>query len=206
MKSSNSSLAAVAPTEAAARSAAAYLARGKSARLVPFSLARYLRSARAPSRIVLCPAGRDPVSDLAFLRDASRRLLWPRPADLLSEAIEGMLGLEERRKTASGRRRRQPVAPTDEAGGAYFVEGAMTPARAEALAAAGVRRWIAVHPRAVRIGGRLFTRLDRLGVRWLALEPIEAAAVLASPALASSRSRWKPLLPEGVRVWVRKTR
>ena len=196
-------LAAVAPTQAAAKRAAAFLGRRGRQRVLPFSIDGYLRSRQAPSRIVLCPAGKDPAEDIAFLRDASRRLLWPRPGEVLAEAVEGMLGLEE--QGASGGRtpsRKKPPAGADQ-GAAYFLEGAVTPKRADALAEAGIRRWIAVNPRTVRIGDALFARLDRLGIRWLALEPVEAAGVLVSPELARSRLLWRRLLPRGATIRVR---
>ena len=44
-----------------------------------FSLDGYLAAAAAPDRIVLCPAGKDLDADLAFLREAKARLLWPAP-------------------------------------------------------------------------------------------------------------------------------
>jgi hypothetical protein len=46
-------------------------------------------------------------------------------------------------------------------------------------------------------------RLQKTGVRWLALDPVILVAVLASPRLAEARSRWKHLLPAGARLWIR---
>ena len=206
MKAGSRPLAALAPNEAAAGRAARDLARRGNAGVLAFSLPRYLRSADAPTRIVLCPAGRDPAADLAFLRNASRRLLWPAPGEILAEAIEGLLGRETPQASAGSRPRKGAEARSEESAGVFFVEGAVTPARARALLADGARRWIAVNARTVRIGGALFSRLRGLGVRWLALEPIEVVGVLASPALARMRSRWGPLLPPGARIWIRRLR
>ncbi|HKA36633.1 MAG TPA: hypothetical protein VKH43_07410 [Thermoanaerobaculia bacterium] len=191
-------LAAVAPDASAARSAAAVLMRLHRGPVTACSLAGYLRSPRAPSKVALCPAGRSITADLAFLRKASARLLWPPPGDLLAGAIEGLLGLE----TLPHRARRDG----GDSGTAFFVEGELGPARVQALAQAGATLLVAENPRTVRLSGALLMRLDRLGIRLLSLEPIEVAGIVASSALARSRSRWKDLFPAGTRVWIRKSR
>jgi hypothetical protein len=193
-------LAAVAPDAAAARSAAAILERfgAHQGPVAAFSLAGYLRSPRAPSRIALCPAGRSAASDLAFLRKASARLLWPPPGELLAGAIEGLLGLEGPRPGARGE--------GGESATAFFVEGSVTAARIRALAGAGATLLVAENPRTVRIPVALLERLGRLEIRFLALDPVRVAGILASPALARSRAKWRGLAPKGTRVWLRRSR
>jgi len=193
-------LAAVGPDAAAARSAAALLERFHRVPVAAYSLAGYLRSPRAPSQIALCPTGRSAASDIAFLRKASARLLWPPPRELLAGAIEGLLGLEgpppgARRAEAGG-----------ESGTSFFVEGKVTAARVRALAAAGATLLVAENPRTVRVSAALLKRLERLGLRFLALDPVRVAGILAPPALARSRSKWRSLVPRGARVWLRQSR
>ena len=204
MNDRSEEISAVAPTKAAARAAAASLARRRKARFEPFSLAEYLASLQAPSRIVLCPAGRSVGSDIEFLAEASRRALWPAPDEILSEAIEGFRGARSPHSSA----RPGSAVPAAVARGrreALLLEGMVSSARARKLAEIGPRAWIVETPRHVRIESALFDRLEALGIRWLALEPVTVAAVLAPPALARARSRWRRLLPRGTRVWIRGT-
>src|SRR5262249_7978841 len=93
-----------------------------------------------------------------------------------------------------------------DSGTAFSVEGELGPARVQALAQAGATLLVAENPRTVRLSGALLTRLDRLGIRLLSLEPIEVAGIVASSTLARSRSRWKDLFPARTRVWIRKSR
>jgi hypothetical protein len=199
----NDQLAAVAPTEAAARIAADGIAREGGARPLPFSLGRYLASSRAPSKIVLCPAGSSLRGDLAFLREASRRLLWPPPDEVLAEALEGLLGSHPAGSPLPPGCRR-PAVRERGAAAAIFFEGTVSSARARRAAASGARLWIAESPRRVRVDPGMMETLRRRKVVWLALKPVMAVAVLAPPALAASRARWKGLLPRGTPVWRRK--
>ena len=54
----------------------------------------------------------------------------------------------------------------------------------------------------MRIPEDLRSALDRAGVRWAALEPIELAGLYLSPAVARARAGWKGLFPARTRVWI----
>jgi hypothetical protein len=195
-------IAAVAQTKAAAaRAVAASLSRRRKAKFEPFSLAEYLASLQAPSRIVLCPAGRSVGQDIEFLAEASRRALWPAPDEILAEAIEGFRGSHSPHAAALPRSA-VPAAAKRGRREALLLEGMVSSARARKLAETGARSWIVETPRHVRIESALYDRLEALGIRWLALEPVTVEAVLARPALARAHARWKRLLPPGTSLWI----
>ena|SRR5437867_2897379 len=193
-------IALVGPTAAVARSFEARLAsRFPGNRLVPVSLRRFLSDRRAPARIVLCPAGGNLADDLAFLRAAHRRALWPAPGAELSRAIAGLRGFDDAAPdgmplpapTRSGRRT------------ALLLEGDITPERARGAAAApSPRHWIAERVQRVRIGESLLEELRRLGIRWSVLDPVEVLAVAASPELERARARWSRWAPRAVPIRV----
>lgn len=189
-------LALVSPTLAAARESRSEV-RLPGARLVPVSLGTYARDPRAPLRIVLCPAGGGLEDDLRFLRQARRAVLWPPPATEVWNAIAGLRGSHDPpppRATASPERSGRRSA--------LLLEGDVTLDRARQAAASGAPRdWIVERVQRVRIGPKGLDELRRLGIRWATLEPVEVVALVASPALASARSRWRSLLPKDVAVW-----
>ncbi len=194
-------VAAVAPTRAAARSAASTLARRLGGPVAPFSLAGYLASAGAPGRIVLCPSGRSLEKEIDFLLAARERALWNPPDEIVLSAIEGLLGsLPSTAAPGRSRRRRSGETRT-----ALLLEGRVTSARVREALASDARLWIVEHPRRVRVRRPLLDRLRRLGVTWSALDPVIVVAVLASPRLAAARTRWKGLLPSGTPVWIKST-
>ncbi|MDQ5857134.1 MAG: hypothetical protein M3542_02485 [Acidobacteriota bacterium] len=192
-------IAVVSPTVAVARAFAPRIARLlPGAALSTFSLERFLSDRRAPARIVLCPAGESLRDDVAFLKDAHRRALWPRPGVELSGAIAGLRGSHDEPRAGT--------APSPAGRGrttaALLLEGDVTPARAERAAASGApRHWIVERVQRVRISPAGFDELRRLGIRWSALEPVEVIALAASPELARAPSRWASRLPPGVPVW-----
>lgn len=187
------------PTPAVARRLVVRLrARLPGSRLVPLSLARYLSDRRAPSRVVLCPAGSDPARDAAFLKEVRTRVLWSPPGVDLWSAIAGLLGSHEAPP---------PGAPTPAAGrrrtSALLLEGDVTPAIARRADAAGApRHWVVERVQRVRIPRSGLESLARRGVRWSVLQPVEVVGIALSPELASARQRWKRLLPPDVPVWV----
>src|SRR5262249_7556857 len=61
----------------------------------PFSVATYLSAEGPPRGVVLCPPGRSVARDVAFLRIAAARLLWPAPPARVAEAIEGIRAGDE---------------------------------------------------------------------------------------------------------------
>lgn len=188
----------VGPTLAVARAFATRLARLlPEADLSAFSLDSFLSDRRAPARIVLCPAGRTVRDDVAFLDDARRRALWPRPGGELAGAIAGLRGSHNEQQAG-------PAPPPAGRGRttALLLEGDVTPARAERAAASGApRQWIVERVQRVRIPPAGLDELRRLGIRWSALEPVEVIAVAASPELARAPLRWASRLPARVRVW-----
>ncbi len=194
----------VAPTLSRARGAAAALVRGTPAGTSPFSLAGYLASPRAPRRVILCPAGRSVGEDIAFLRDVRDRILWEAPDDVLYDAIAGFLGSSSGSpdRVPPGRRARRGTDREGRGKEALLLEGIVGRERALALLEKSARLWIVEGPGRVRLDRRLMDRLRQSGVRWRALEPVSVVAVLASPALARARSRWRHLLPAGTRVTV----
>ncbi len=189
----------VAPTSASARSAAAFLKRRLARAVTACSLPDYLALAHASRRIVLCPAGRSLEQEIDFLRAARSRVLWGPPDEIVRGAIEGLLGalLPE---PAQGRRGEHREG---RGGVALFLEGFVDSERARAALASDTRLWIVENPRRVLVDRALLERLSKIGVRWLALEPVFLAGILASPRLAEARSRWKHLFPAGTRVWIR---
>lgn len=191
-------IALVGPTTPVARAFAPRLARLlPEAELSAFSLDRFLSDRRAPARIVLCPAGRSVEDDVAFLEDARRRALWPRPGGELAGAIAGLRGSHAEHHAG---------APPQPAGRgrttALLLEGDVTRTRAERAAASGApRQWIVERIQSVRIPPAGLEELRRLGIRWSVLEPVEVIALAASPELARAPSRWASRLPAGVPVW-----
>ncbi len=184
----------------ASRRAPGVAARARGAAVEPYSLSSYLGAADPPSRVVLCPAGASLPADVRFLSRIARRLLWPAPPARLAEAIGGLRGEEGTASPARGARR---PAPRPRAGMAVLLEGVVDAARAEAaLRHPGTRDWIVETPTRVRLGMRRLAALERAGVRWSALEPVEVIAVCASPALARAGKAWRALLPPRTPVWV----
>ena len=192
-------VAVVAPTSASARSAAAFLKKRLAGAVTACSLADYLALARAPRRMVLCPVGLSLEREIDFLRAARERALWEPPGDIVFDAIEGLLGSLPP-APALGRR---CAGHASERNAALLLEGLVTSERARAALASDARLWIVEHPRRVRVNRLLMEKLQKTGVRWLALDPVILVAVLASPRLAEARSRWKHLLPAGTRLWIR---
>jgi hypothetical protein len=192
-------VAVVAPTSASARSAAAFLKKRLAGAVTACSLADYLALARAPRRMVLCPVGRSLEREIDFIRAARERALWEPPGDIVFDAIEGLLGSLPPAPTLGRRGTRQ----ASERNAALLLEGLVTSKRARAALASDARLWIVEHPRRVRVNRPLMERLQKTGVRWLALDPVILVAVLASPRLAEARSRWKHLFPAGTRLWIR---
>jgi hypothetical protein len=178
----------VGPTREAARLAARRRARGSGARVFS-SLAEFLRGEpREPARVVFCPAGRRLEADLAFLKAASLRVLWPPAPWILREAIAGLLNLPES-DAASGPARRPPRS-------AVLLEGPVDwPRASRVLAARGPRLWILEDPRLARFSLRRFEELSKRGVQFACLRPVRIEAVAASAALAASRKRWGRWLP-----------
>ena len=167
--------------------------------LVPLSLARFLSDRRAPSRIVLCPAGASLAQDLSFLAAARRRVLWPPPGVDLWGAIAGLRGSHD----DPPRGARTPRPGGSRRASALLLEGDVTPASARRAASSGAPRlWIVERVQRVRIPDALLERLRLQGIRWAVLEPVEVIGVAASPALANSRGRWKGWLPAKVPLWV----
>ena len=197
-------IACVAPGRRSALSAADTVAASlPKAHVEAFSLAGYLAAARAPHRIVLCPAGLSTSADLRFLGLAAKRLLWPAPPAGLRAAIGGIRphGDRPRRAEAQFRKDAQKAVPGRTS--ALLLEGRVSPSRAlSALAASGPRDWIVESARHVRISARLHRTLAQGDIRWSALEPIELVALHATPALARARGKWKKLLPARTRVWI----
>jgi hypothetical protein len=193
-------IALVGPTAAVARSFEASLAsRFPDNRLAPVSLSRFLSDRRAPARIVLCPAGGNLADDLAFLRAARRRALWPAPGAELSHAIAGLRGFDDAAPDG------MPLPAPTRSGHrtALLLEGDVTPERARGAAAApSPRHWIAERVQCVRIGESLLEELRRLGIRWSVLDPVEVVAVAASPELARAHSRWSRWVPRAVPIRV----
>jgi hypothetical protein len=196
------SIACLAPRLEEARRAAEEIAeRAPGALLVPCSLRGYLADLGAPSRIVLSASG-PAERGLEFLRAAERRLLWPRVPSGLREAIGGLRAepAETREKSVTSRNavhRREPSA-------ALLMEGLIDERRARAaLLSSGPRDWVVESARHVRIPARWLEVLERAGIRWSALDPIEVVALHASPALARGRRRWSRLFSGGTPVWIR---
>jgi hypothetical protein len=191
-------IALVSPTLAAARESRSSV-RLPGARLVPISLGNYARDPGAPLRIALCPAAVNLEDDLRFLRDARRGILWPPPAAEIWNAIAGLRGSHD---APPGR----AAGATDRSGrrSALLLEGNVTLARARRAASSGAPRdWIVERVQRVRIASAGLEELRGLGIRWATLEPVEVVALVASPALAAARIRWRSFLPSDTPVWMR---
>lgn len=182
---------------------AAIAARMPGVGLSVLSISGYLAAPRAEPRILLVPAGASVASDVAFLRRAARRLLWPAPPADFRDAIGGLRAQVTRPRLASARPSRERSGSTL---AALLLEGRVDPARMRAvLASQAPRDWIVETPGHVRLPAGWHGRLAREGVRWSALEPVELVAVWAGPALARQASRWRRLLPPRTPVWIRQS-
>ena len=191
-------IAVVSPTAAAARAFAPRLAGLlPQDELAVYSLDRFLSDRRAPSRIVICPAGKSVREDVLFLEDVRRRALWPRPDSELAGAIAGLLGEHDAPAAGSAALRSGTGRTT-----ALLLEGDVTQARAASAVESGApRHWIVERVQRVRIPPAALEDLRRIGIRWSALEPIEVISLAASPGLAGDPTRWASRLPGGVPVW-----
>ncbi len=194
------SLGLLGPTPAAARRLVPRLeGRLSGFTLVPLSLARFLSDRRAPSRVVLCPAGGSLAQDLEFLGAAHRRVLWPPPGVDLWGAIAGLRGSHDEPPRGA----RAPKPGRSRRASALLLEGDVTPARARRAAASGAPRlWIVERVQRVRIPDAFLERLRLRGIRWSVLEPVEVIGLAATPELARTRARWRKYLPADVPVWV----
>ncbi len=163
--------------------------------LAPVSLAGYLRSPDAPSRVVFCVTGKPPARARAFLTRAAARLLWPAPPADLFDAVGGLL-------TAARRPRRLRAAAAPPGPGALtaalLLEGPVDVRRARAALRSAPRDWIVESARHVRVGSRALAALARAGVAWSVLEPVELVAVFVAAPLPRA-----PGLPAQAPVWVR---
>jgi hypothetical protein len=187
--------------EEARRASVEIAARSPGTVLLPCSLRGYLADTRAPNRIVLCASG-PPDRGVEFLGAAVKRLLWPGVPSGLREAIGGLRvqpgrAREEELSSRRAVRRREPSS-------ALLMEGLIDERRARAaLLSPAPRDWVVESPRHVRIPARWIEALERAGIRWSALEPIEVVALHASPALARERGRWSRWFSRGTPVWIR---
>ena len=166
------------------------------ARIERFSLDGYLAADRAPGRVVLCTQGADLDADLAFLRAAKARLLWPAPPRNIADAIAGLV------TGAPPARGRSPARRAGLLSTALLLEGAVTRARARAALAAPERLWVVESVRRTRLSEEDLGELARAGVRWSALKPVEVVGLVASPALARASFRWRRWLGSRVPVWI----
>jgi len=165
------------------------------------SLSGYLASPQASSRVLLCPAGTSLASDLAFLRRAARRLLWPAPPADFRLAIGGIRTPAVLLISAAGRPPRRRAGDTI---AAFLLEGIVGPERMRAVLASGAPRdWIVESPRHVALTAERLRVLERAGIRWSALEPVEVVAIYATPGLVRARRRWRRLLPPRTPLWIR---
>ena len=165
------------------------------------SLSRYLAAPGSGSRILLVPAGASVSRDLAFLRRAARRLLWPAPSADFRDAIGGLRTEGSSPRAEGARRPRRQARGTATA---LLLEGRVDPVRMRAILASGAPQdWIVESPRHVALPAGLERALERAGVRWSALEPVELVAVCVGAALAKTRARWRRLLPPRTAVWIR---
>jgi hypothetical protein len=170
------------------------------------SLDDYLRARSAPDRVVLCPQGRSLDADLAFLRAAKSRLLWPSPPSDIADAIAGLVTETAAAATATSavEPARRPARSRSQGPlhAALLLEGLVTRERAEAALASPARLWVVESVRCVSLGAADLEALARKGVRWAALRPVELSGLAASGALARARSRW-PRWLRGRPVWRR---
>ncbi len=191
------SISVIAPTLSTARAAARALRRRSAdATFLPFSLDRLIGSRTAPIRVALCPGGVDIGDDLRFLEDARARLLWPPPPPTLQAAIAGLLGEGAAAATRARASRRRRFSP------ALLLEGTVTRRRARHALESDARMWIVDRAGHVRLSREELDDLAKRGVRWFALEPVQVTALLAAPALARRRERWRHLLPPRTPVWI----
>lgn len=192
----------IAPTGRLSRRAALEIAAGlPGVPVITRSIAGYLAAPRDGRRILLCPAGNSVQRDLAFLRRVARRLLWPAPSADFQDAIGGLRTRTARAPARSSPPRRRPARGLV---AALLLEGRVDGARARAaLDSSALRDWIVESPRHVQVSERLGRSLERAGVRWTVLEPVEVVALFARPELARARAGWKRMLPRGIPVWIR---
>ena len=185
----------LAPTLTRARRGARIVAKRRPrSRIRAMSWPEFLERGERVDRVVLCPAGREVEHDVEFLADVGRRLRWTAPARELYSAIAGLLAhLPPERRGSRAAHDGRP---------ALLLEGRVTGARAKRAAASDARHWILEHAANARLSSRALDALEREGVRWSVLHPIEVVAVLAEPRLARARERWKRLLPRDTPVWV----
>lgn len=187
--SDSGEVAVVSPSLEVARDAASRLAPlFRNARLVPLSMARFLR--RDPLPVIFAPPGEDPAEDRMFLTAARERLLWKAPPRDLYEAISGVVTTLAPRRSPTGR-----TAPGGQFRTALLLEGRIDGARAALALASPARDWIVEHPGMVRISARGMASLKARGVRWLALSPVRFLGVAGATGAARS------VLPRGVKVW-----
>ncbi|HEY6051200.1 MAG TPA: hypothetical protein VIZ58_08115 [Thermoanaerobaculia bacterium] len=164
-------VAVVAPTKAAARSAARALShRLPGARLHPLSEAGFLRT-ETLLPLILAPGAGDAASRARFFDRARARLLWSAPASDLYAAIEGVI------TTLPRRRPRSSSAARGDLSTALLLEGEVGPDRARAALRSPVRHWIVEHPGRVKLSPRALERLRNAGVTWSALEPVHLLGV-----------------------------
>ena len=165
-------------------------------RCVRMSLARYSRDRAAPLSIVLCPTGAHVQEDVAFLENVRRKVAWPPPSAELWSAIAGLRGSHDPPPAGAlpgrGRSRR---------GAALLLEGDVTLERARRAVASGAPRdWIVERVQRVRGTAEERKQLDRLGVRWSVLAPVEVRAVVVTPLLLRARNRWENWFPDA-QLW-----
>lgn len=189
-------IAVIAVRASLARAAALSIAqRLPEASLAPASLDGYLARPNAPRRVVLCAAPAD--REHEFLRRATARLLWPAPPADFLDAIAG-LRTDGPAHPASRRSRRSPAAAGLSA--ALLLEGPVDATRASAaLRSSATRNWIVESVHHVRLTARRLVALERVGVRWSALEPVDLVAVFAPRARA--RGCRNAILPARAPVW-----
>lgn len=192
-------VAVVAATAAEARDAAGALTRRVPGfRPVPAALAAYLANPDAPARVILCATRGPAARGLAFLSRAAGRLLWPAPPADIDAAIGGLRDTDHpRRPGGASRPGRLAVA--------LLLEGAVdrlrTRAAFAAVGKAGPRDWIVESARHVRLPAPQLAALERAGVRWSALEPVELVAIYAAEAVARALRR-RTGIPRGTPVWL----
>jgi hypothetical protein len=122
--------------------------------------------------------------------------VWPPPSSELWSAIAGLRGSHDPPPAASTPPRRRSRRRT-----ALLLEGDVTLDRARrAAAAGGPRDWIVERVQRVRGTAEERKQLDRLGVRWSVLAPVEVRAVVVSPVLLRARNRWEKWF-SGAAIW-----
>jgi hypothetical protein len=166
--------------------------------LAAASLAAFAADPKAPSSVVLCPAGRTVEDDVRFLRDARRAILWPVASAEIWSAIAGLRGSHDAPPAGA-----PPMRGAKGRHGALLLEGIVTLDRARRAAdsAARPRDWIVERVQNVSISRSDLDALARQGIRWTVLYPVRLVALAASDALIRARARWARLLPPDVAVW-----